>query len=255
MSEIVIKNTSQGEGLIIEELFPEVANLYGDTGNFRYLKKCLPAATFVSDSLNEEPHFVKKSPSLIYMGPMSEHAQELVIDRLMKYKSDIERLISEGVIFLFTGNAMEVLFTDILNEDGTKIMGLGIFNYEARRMMFHRYNRHCMGTMNGIEIVGYKNQFTHSYGDNSKEYFFDVTKGDGLNRENNKEGIRRNNFIGTYLLGPLFIQNPKFTEYIMKLMGIENPELAFADTINAAYDLRLKEYKAMEFEIYGVVRN
>lgn len=27
--------------IIIEELFPEVCNLFGDTGNMRYLKLCL----------------------------------------------------------------------------------------------------------------------------------------------------------------------------------------------------------------------
>ena len=245
-----IENETQGQGIIIEALFPEIANLYGDTGNYRYLKKCLPAAQFVEDSLNEVPSFVQKRPGLIYMGPMSEHAQELVIDRLVPYRDRLKELIDDGVIFLLTGNAAEVFWTAIENEDGTKIDGLGLFSYVAKRRMFHRYNRHVMGKMGEIEIVGYKNQFTHSYGDNAEEYFFDVTKGDGLNPETNKEGVRRNNFIGTYLLGPILIQNPYFTEYILKLLGVEQPQLAFDETIKAAYERRRSEYHEMEFEIY-----
>ena len=32
---------------VIEALYPEVCNLFGDTGNLRYLKLCLPQATFI----------------------------------------------------------------------------------------------------------------------------------------------------------------------------------------------------------------
>lgn len=235
--------------IIIEQLFPEIANLYGDTGNIRYLKKCLPEASFVEDTLNEKPHFADEIPGLIYMGPMSEHAQELVIDRLMPYKDRLSELIDKGVIFLLTGNAAEVFYKEILCEDGTSIKCLDLFDFTAKRKMFNRYNRHCMGQMGDITIVGYKNQFTHSYGDNSDGYFIKVERGDGLNPETKLEGVRKNNFIGTYLLGPILIQNPLFTEYILKLLGVEKPELAFKETIMAAYERRLSEYKEFDFPI------
>ena len=32
----------------IEILFPEICNLFGDMGNMKYLKKCLPNAEFIS---------------------------------------------------------------------------------------------------------------------------------------------------------------------------------------------------------------
>ena len=239
----------KSDEIIIEELFPEVANLYGDTGNIRYLKKCLPDATFVNDSLNEVPHFNETAPSMIYMGPMSEHSQELVINRLMPYRDRLKELIEKGVIFLLTGNAGEIFIKEILNEDGTKTEGLNLFDYTAKRKMFNRYNRHVMGDFEGFTLVGYKNQFTHSYGDNSKEYFFKVTRGDGMNPENPLEGIRYKNFFSTYLLGPILIQNPYFTKYILKLMGVNEPKLAFEETIVQAYERRLSEYKDFDFPI------
>ncbi len=239
----------KSDEIIIEELFPEVANLYGDTGNVRYLKKCLPDANFVNDSLNEVPHFNETVPSMIYMGPMSEHSQELVINRLMPYRDRLKELIEKGVIFLLTGNAGEIFIKEILNEDGTKTEGLNLFDYTAKRKMFNRYNRHVMGDFEGFTLVGYKNQFTHSYGDNSKEYFFKVTRGDGMNPENPLEGIRYKNFFSTYLLGPILIQNPYFTKYILKLMGVNEPKLAFEETIVQAYERRLSEYKDFDFPI------
>jgi len=144
------------EKIIIEELFPEIANLYGDTGNVRYLKKCLPGAEFLEDYLNEEPFFNKTKPSLIYMGPMSEHAQELVIDRLMPYKERLKELIDDGVVFLLTGNAAEVFYKEIENEDGSKIPCLNIFDFTAKRKMFNRYNRHVMGKMMILQLLDTK---------------------------------------------------------------------------------------------------
>ena len=237
--------------IILESLFPEVANLYGDNGNMRYLKLCIPDAETVIDRLNEEPYFVKNTPSFIAMSPMSERAQELVIARLFPYRERIAELIEIGCIFLMTGNAMEIFFDEIQNEDGTSIKGLGIFHYVAKRKMFDRYNRHCMGDFGDIRIVGYKNQFTHAYGDNSKEFFLSVTKGDGINRESQLEGIKRNNFFGTYLLGPILIQNPKFTRYILSLLDRSDVSLPFEETIMAAYERRREEYEEMEFGLYS----
>ena len=66
----------------IEVLFPERCNLYGDLSNVEYLKRCLPQAEFVETSLQEEPRFAKEPVDLVYLGPMTERTQELVLERL-----------------------------------------------------------------------------------------------------------------------------------------------------------------------------
>ena len=81
--------------------------------------------------------------------------------------------------------------------------------------MFNRYNSLFLGDFEGIKIIGYKDQFSHQYGDNSNMYFAKVIRGVGLNRESNLEGIRINNFIGTSILGPLLVLNPIFTKYFL----------------------------------------
>ena len=42
----------------IEILYPEVANLYGESANVKYLKKCLPHANFIETTLNDKPQFI-----------------------------------------------------------------------------------------------------------------------------------------------------------------------------------------------------
>lgn len=37
--------------------------------------------------------------------------------------------------------------------------------------------------------------------------------------------------------------NPDFTKYLMTLLGVENPTLAFEKEIYKAYEVRLKEFE------------
>ena len=102
----------------IEVLFPERCNLYGDLSNVEYLKRCLPQAEFVETSLQEEPRFAKEPVDLVYLGPMTERTQELVLERLRPHRERLEELIQQGTPFLFTGNALELLGESIQKEGG-----------------------------------------------------------------------------------------------------------------------------------------
>lgn len=232
--------------LKIEILFPEFCNLFADSQNMRYLKQCIPEATFIETSFNEEPKFVSEKINLIYLGAMTEKMQEKVIAKLKKYKSKIEELIEQNTIFLFTGNSLEVMGEYIENEDGSRIEGLGIFKVYAKRDMLHRHNSFFIGNFEGIEIVGFKSQFTMMYGENEENYFSKAEKGIGINKDSKYEGIRKNNFLGTYLLGPILILNPEFTKKLLNKMGIEKPTLAFEKEVEEAYKQRLKEFKEIK---------
>ena len=185
----------------IEILFPEFCNLYGDISNIKYLKKCLSnqKVKYIETSFDMEPSFVTQDINFIYLGPMTENRQEKVIKKLMPYKKRIEELIEKNIVFLFTGNALEILGKYIENEDGIKIKALGIFDVYAKRNMMHRHNSLFIGEYNNIKIVGFKSQFTMMYGNNTDNYFLKVEKGIGINKESKLEGINKNNlFNRTY---------------------------------------------------------
>lgn len=228
----------------IEILFPEFCNLFGDMYNMKYLKMCIPDAEFIETALEEEPTFVKEDVNLIYLGPMTENTQEKVIAKLLPYKERIIELIDKNIVFLFTGNAIEVLGKYIENEDGSKIDGLGIFDVYAKRDMFHRHNSYLIGKYEEIEVIGFKSQFTMMYGDNIKTPFIEVEKGIGINKDSKIEGIKKNNFIGTYLIGPLLILNPLFTKKILEMLGVDN-EVALKEDTMAAYEARIKELRKL----------
>jgi CobQ-like glutamine amidotransferase family enzyme len=226
----------------IEILYPELCGLFGDTGNMRYLRCCLPEAEFISTALSEEPCFVNETPELVYMGPMTEKGQCLVIDRLKPHTERINELIDRGTCFLFTGNSMEVL-GEFIEAGGEKIECLGILKLRAKRDMKNRFNSLFLGKFGDIDIVGFHSRFAST--ESEEGGFAEVIRGCGTNALAKWEGVRKNNFFGTNLLGPLLVLNPDFTQYLMKLMGAEG-SLAFEETARKAYELRLAEFKDLK---------
>ncbi len=226
----------------IEVLFPEICNLYGDLANIRYLQKSNKKIKVIETKLTDEPYFVHHKPDLIYMGCMTEHSQELVIKKLMPYKERIKELIKDNVHFLITGNALEIFGKEIVDED-IKIPCLNIYNTVAKRDMMHRFNSLYVGEFKNIKIVGFKSQFTHSYG--KVKPLFTTIRSCGLNPDTKEEGIRIHNFMATYVIGPLLLLNPLFTKWLLKEFNITN-DLAFEKEAIDAYNYRLEDYLKKE---------
>ena len=56
----------------VEVLFPEFCNLFGDTGNIRFLKASAPDMEIINTDNCSVPYFVDNDVDMIYIGSMSE---------------------------------------------------------------------------------------------------------------------------------------------------------------------------------------
>lgn len=220
---------------MIEILFEEICNLYGDQGNINYLEQNFE--NIIKTSYIEEPYFVKNDVKMVYLGPMSEKNKIKVLNKLKQYKERIKELIDNNVIFLFTGNAFEILGKTIKTNDNNIIEGLNLLDVETVENEENRYNSLYLGKFNDIEIVGYKSQSSNSI-INENPLF------ETIREENNSkyEGLRKNNFFGTNLLGPILILNPYFTKYLFKLLNKDS--ILYEEELVDAYNKRLQEYKS-----------
>jgi CobQ-like glutamine amidotransferase family enzyme len=228
--------------MIIEVLFAEVCNLYGDPQNVEYLSRTMPDARIIHTTLDAKPFFAESRPEMIIICSMSDGIQHTVVEKLLEYRDRLISLIEDNVVILATGNACEVFCSDIENVTlETKFKGLEIFPYNVKIDWFDRYNGKVLADLDGLTVTGFKSQFSMIYGDNSGEYFVKVDRGIGINRESKLEGFRRNNFIGTHILGPILPLNPEFCEYLISLTGIK-ATAAFKDVAMDAYLQRVKEF-------------
>lgn len=223
----------------VELLFPEFCNIYGESYNVEYLRRCSDEIEVINTNHMDTPAFVNEDVDMIYLGCTTERKQEQIIGILSQYRDRIIELIDKGVIFLATGNAVEI-FGNYIEDAGRKIDALGIFDfYSVRYMRRDRHNSQFIGTFDDITVLGHRSQFSFAYGD-FDDNFIDIQKGIGMNPDTKKEGVRRNNFYGTYSLGPFLILNPLFAKKLMRIMGIDDT-LCFEKEIVEAYEYRLTE--------------
>jgi hypothetical protein len=227
----------------IEILYPEVANLFGDSQNIQYLKLCLPEAEFIETDLNARPAFADQDVDMVYMGPMTEKTQEKVIDRLRPFTDRLREMIDRDVLFLLTGNAGEVFLQQIHNVTyGTTVPGLNLFDLTVETDMFHRYNGKTLGTFEDIEVVGFRSQFSMIYGENASRYFLACERGIGLNPQSSYEGLHVHHFFATAVLGPILPLNPLFTKKLLQLLDADPSSLALEQEAMQAYEARRTEF-------------
>jgi len=225
----------------IELLFPELSTVYGDAGNALYLKKTCKDAQFIETHLQDKPHFVSGNVDMIYLGSMTEKSQIFAINALKPYVSRIKELIENGVVFLCTGNSME-LFGEYIAEDDKKVEALGVFPFNSKRSSeYFRHNSMFLGDFEDIEVVGCRSQFAYIYS-KCDTPFMKVKGGIGNNPDDKFEGIHYKNFFATYVLGPLLPLNPKLTKHILSSAGFSG-EVAFEKEAMDAYNLRLEKLK------------
>lgn len=232
--------------VVIETLYPEFNNLYGDRGNLQYLCKKLELAgaeiELIETSLFDKPAFAARDDvGFLYIGPCTERQQELQLEALRPYRDALYARFGSEQITLATGNAFELFGQKIVRADKekTEVEALGFWNTYAERFSRLRYNELCVGECGGMKITGFKNQLSHSYGE-TPQPFLNMLTGTGLNPQSKSEGARGGNFYATYLIGPLLALNPPFAARLLASLcpGAEEIVLPFEQE---AYEKRLAE--------------
>ena len=165
----------------VEILFPEVGNLCGDLMNIRYLHQCCPELEVVETDLKSRPAFLEGGVDLVYMGSATEKGLELMVKALTPYREELAARVDGGQRMLVTGNALDALGEYVQSDQGLRFDGLGLLPTHAEYQMMNRHNSFFLGTYGtGMEIVGFKSLFGHTYGaDDPGTGLFKVVRGVG----------------------------------------------------------------------------
>ena len=219
---------------IIEVLYNEFGNMYGEVYNPMFLEKSCDEIKLIYTKLGEEPYFTKHKVDMIYISNLRDSKIYDILDELKKYKSKLNEMIEDNVVFLLTGNALE-LFGAYIKENNKKTKALEIFDYYVEKDFNIKYASWVRGKYKDIEIIGHRNQFSKCF--NIKNKFIEVLDGTGSDIDSKIEGINYKNFYATYLLGPFLIMNPLFAEYILNILGIK--EMKYKKCALEAYNKRM----------------
>ena len=214
-------------------LYYDLLNLYGENANSKALIKRLENQNIkvmvdfksVKDKINFDEY------DFIYVGSGSLESMEIAKEDFKRLKKDIKKYIDDNKFILATGNSLE-LFDSILD-------------YKTKQIDFRIVGDQVFESNNINKLViGFQNRTSVIY-DNKENTLFKVKNGTGFNPESLDEGIRHNNFFGTYLLGPILIRNPYLLEYIVKEL-LESKNMKYEKLSSGisfkAYDEFLKNF-------------
>lgn len=201
--------------ITIGHLYYDLMNLYGENGNIKVLEKQLKEqgikVTIKRLSLDDKIDFNKLD--LIYIGTGTENNQKIVLNNILQYKKEINDYYQQNKFFLITGNAIELFGKYIIDNDNNEYETLGIFNYYTKDNKI-RTVKEIYTTCPFLKdnILGFMNHQGSLYDEN--------------NLLINNDGIYKNNFYGTYILGPILARNPEFMKYFIKKL-IHNKDKEF----------------------------
>lgn len=203
--------------ITIAHLFHDLLNLYGESGNILALENALKQQNIAVEikylSLDNNSWDLE-NVDFIYIGAGTEQNQMLVLNKLKEHSNEIKQHILNGKHILATGNAIE-LFGRFIKDTDKEIEALGLFNYTTERTS-KRIVSECLfyNDETASKIIGFENHqgIIHEI----LNPLFSVEKGFGSEISSKVEGIKQDNFYGTYLIGPLLVRNPKFLEKICK---------------------------------------
>lgn len=180
----------------VAHLYYDLMNLYGEIGNLKVieyqLKKQKINVIIDKLSLNDKIEFEKYD--LIYIGSGTKKSTLLVLEDLKKYKQQVKEYIENNKFMLVTGNSINVFSKKIGDTEALNIFDFNISYSNAR----------LVGDVILDNIIGFQNRDT-LIENNSNPIF-----------NNSEIGIHYKNFYGTYIIGPLLIRNPNFSQKFIK---------------------------------------
>ena len=159
---------------------------------------------------------------MIYMGSGTEKNQEIAIEDLKRYQTDIKKAIDNNKVFLITGNSIDIFGKELIGKETNH--ALGIFDYIAKYVP--RIRKDVIYHADFLEnpILGYEN---HNYVlENVQNPFWEG------------QGVKYNHFFGTYVEGPILVRNPELLKFFLGLL-INEKELVDKVDLNLeekAYD-------------------
>lgn len=237
----------------ILDIYPELMNLYGERGNMLMLRKRLEesGAEVVYDTVATDGNIDLSMYDIAYMGCGTESSSLKALECLCPYKKQLEEYIESDKILVLTGNAFEI-FGETVIDDNRSHEGLGIFSYNVQRKNKQRFHGDAIYTCSQFDkkVIGYINKC--SYVSSVISPLFNVEMGLGNDNAPSTEGFNYKNVYATELIGPLFVRNPYFLQYIIsKLYSQKGEEPNILPDMSVqikAYDAALAELEAMRQE-------
>lgn len=213
----------------IYHMFPKLLNLYGDHGNIitlSFFAKKLGLNPIVHE-IDDVNDIDWDQVDFMLIGGGSDREQAMVTEQLFKIKTDLKKKVEEGLPLLAVCGGYQFLGEYYEMADGTRLEGLHLIDmYTIAERRTRLVGNTLLESAEFREVIGFVNHSGQTF--HELQPFGTTTVGYGNSANNDDEGVRYKNVIGTYLHGPLLPKNPSVTLFFLELFMKEH---------NISYDL------------------
>ena len=198
------------------QLYPRDMNIYGDWGNVLVLKRRLEWHGYRVELLAYNPgDAFPKNVDLIVGGGGQDSGQDIVQDDLLAIGQKLHDLANKDVPMLMICGLYQLFGKFFKTQDGHIIEGIGILDIETHagpeRLVGNIVTESKFGS-----LVGYENHSGQTFLGKGVEPLGKVMKGAGNNGQDETEGARYQNVIGTYLHGSVLPKNPQLADHLIE---------------------------------------
>lgn len=204
-------------GLRIAHLYPELLNLYGDSGNILVLRKRLEwrhLACDVREVFVGEKADLSRT-DIVFIGGGSDRDQKIVCEKLLAQREELVAFVEDGGVLLAVCGGYQLLGHSYAMGD-EEVRGLSLVDFYTDRGSPRLIGN--IGVQSRIAsepIVGFENHGGRTHLGAGVEPLGSVLFGWGNDGESGHEGCMYKNVIGTYVHGPLLPKNPGVADYLL----------------------------------------
>ncbi len=203
--------------LVIAHLYPELLNLYGDSGNILCLRKRMAWHGIEVEvrevHVGDTPSF--SNVDLVFIGGGSDREQRIVCDFLLNQREELAAYVEdEGVLAAVCGGYQLLGDSYLLGDE--KVPGLSLVDlYTDRGSPRIIGNIAIESDIAPQPIVGYENHGGRTHLGPGVRPLGKVLHGQGNDDSSGYEGCRYKNVLGTYIHGPLLPKNPGVADWLV----------------------------------------
>lgn len=205
--------------IIIDYLYPDLMNIYGDQGNIIALQKRAEwrGIEVTLKKLTIGDVLKAGEADIFFFGGGQDLAQELVAHDLVSSGKGkiIKQEAERGVPLLAICGGYQLLGEYYKPHDKPKLPGVGLFPAYTIAS-FDRMIGNIVVESEFGKLVGFENHSGKTYLKEGGGHLGKVIKGFGNNGEDKGEGCFYKNALGTYLHGSLLPKNPKLADWLLQ---------------------------------------
>ena len=201
----------------ILQLYPRDMNIYGDSGNSLVLQKRTEWHGYSPELLSYNPgDEFPKDVDIIIGGGGQDSGQDKIQKDLVSIGDQLKALAEDDTPMLMICGLYQLFGAFFKTQDGHIIEGIGLLDIET-----HAGPERLIGNITTQSelfgnIIGYENHSGQTFLGSRAAPLGTVIKGAGNNGQDDTEGARYKNVLGSYLHGSLLPKNPAIADFLIE---------------------------------------